>query len=248
MNIHLIPILASAAAAGEGHGGGFLMGKTPMELFVAGGPIMWPIIFLSFVTLTVVIERTIFAFREKSQRNPKHIKKVMELVSHGDLDGAAAYGQKSQDMLARIVGEALAHRKGSMEDAFSRAASQELARYSQGLAVMDTGITSAPLLGLLGTVTGMMNSFGKITNMAEAGTALTGGIAEALVATASGLFIAVVCLIPYNYLNSRLEEARREVDEVGATLELTLRHVGLHVDLTGGHALEDDGETATANA
>src|SRR5690606_3952480 len=139
----------------------------------------------------------------------------------------------------------LTHRKGSMEDAFGRAASQELSRYSQGLAVMDTAITAAPLLGLLGTVTGMMNSFGKIEDMANAGTALTEGIAEALVATMCGLAIAVVALIPYNYLNSRLEEARREIDEAGASLELTLRHVGLHVNsLSVGSSGDSTGEAS----
>ncbi|MDX2108821.1 MAG: MotA/TolQ/ExbB proton channel family protein [Verrucomicrobiota bacterium] len=218
--MQLVPVLAS----------GLLMGKTPMELFVVGGPIMWPMIFLSFVASTVVIERTIFAIREKSRRKASDVKKLMEMAHNGDLDGAAEFGKNSSDFIARILGEALSHRSGSMEDAFSRAASQELTRYSQGLAVMDTAITAAPLLGLLGTVTGMMNSFGKIEDMSQAGTSLTAGIAEALVATMCGLFIAVTSLIPYNYLNSRLEEARREVDEAGSTLELTLRHVGLNVD------------------
>lgn len=232
-------------------GAGFLMNKSPMELFVVGGPVMWPMIFLSFVAFTVVMERVIFALREKSRRRPKDVSRLMDLVSHGKIDEAAAYGQKSSDFIARIMGEALAHRGGSMEDAFMRASSQELARYNQGLPVLDTAITAAPLLGLLGTVTGMMNSFGKITGSLDP-TAITGGIAEALVATACGLFVAVTALIPYNYLNTRMEEARREVDEAGNSLELILRRVGVNVDLGGssghGETEAEDGQTATARA
>ncbi len=225
--------------------GGFLMGKTPMELFKEGGPIMWPMLFLSLVAATVTIERVLFAIREKAARKPADIHKVVEMVSHGDVDGAAEYGQKSSDFIARILGTALANRSTSMEDAFARAASQEIAAYNTGLAVMDTSITAAPLLGLLGTVTGMMASFGKVTGSLEV-TAITGGIAEALIATAAGLAIAVTALVPYNYLLSKLEESRREVDEAGATLELTLRHIGLST--TGFSASGSQGETAEANA
>lgn len=224
--------------------GGFLMGKTPMELFKEGGPIMWPMLFLSLVAATVTIERVLFAIREKAARKPADVQKVVELVSHGDLDGAAEYGQKSSDFIARVLGAALANRATSMEDAFARAASQEIAAYNTGLAVMDTAITAAPLLGLLGTVTGMMASFGKVTGSLEV-TSITGGIAEALIATASGLAIAVVSLIPYNYLLSKLEESRREVDEAGATLELTLRHIGMS---TSGFSASGQSETAEANA
>lgn len=93
-------------------------------------------------------------------------------------------------------------------------------RFRRGLGVLDTAITIAPLLGLLGTVTGMMHSFSLIGGDLSAPGAITGGIAEALIATAFGLCIAILCLVPYNFLNNRIEEVRREMEAASAQLEL----------------------------
>ena len=200
----------------------FLMNKTPMQLFIAGGVVMWPMILLSFVALTVVIERVIFAIVEKGRRKPQAIHEILNKVEEGDIDGAIAVGKENKsDFVARIVVAALENR-ASMSDAFGTAASSELARFSQGLAILDTAITAGPLLGLLGTVTGMMGAFGQISGELGAPTAITGGIAEALVATACGLCLAVTSLIPYAYLNSMQEDARRSIEEAGMSLELAL--------------------------
>lgn len=103
------------------------------------------------------------------------------------------------------------------------ASSEELHHFSRGLTLLDTVITLAPLLGLLGTVVGMIHSFGLLgADELGAPTAITGGIAEALIATASGLAVAITALIPFNYLNSRLEEARHELEQAGNRLELLL--------------------------
>ena len=209
----------------------FLMNKTPMELFIAGGVVMWPVILLSFVALTVVIERVLFAIIEKGKRKPDAIHEILVKVEAGDIEGAIEVGKTNKsDFVARIVVAALENRNGSMSDAFGRAASTELARFSQGLAVLDTAITAGPLLGLLGTVTGMMGSFGKISGDLSNPTVITGGIAEALVATACGLCLAVTCLIPYAYLNSMQEDARRSIEEAGMSLELALSKSGAITD------------------
>ncbi|MGA3006394.1 MAG: MotA/TolQ/ExbB proton channel family protein, partial [Opitutaceae bacterium] len=109
--------------------------------------------------------------------------------------------------------------------AFIRAANQEMTRFQQGLATLDTIITAAPLLGLLGTVTGMMRTFGALGtgDVSSSAGQITGGVAEALIATCCGLFIAVTCLFPYNYLNARVEESRREVDDAFNALELIIK-------------------------
>ena len=89
--------------------------------------------------------------------------------------------------------------------------------------MLDTIITLAPLLGLFGTVTGMINAFGLLGNAGlEAPTVITGGIAEALIATAFGLIIAIMALIPFNYLTSMLEEARHDIEDSATHLELLL--------------------------
>jgi len=89
--------------------------------------------------------------------------------------------------------------------------------------VLDTVITLAPLLGLLGTVTGMMGSFAVIGGDLSSPGAITGGIAEALIATAFGLGIAIAALLPFNYLNAREEEARMEMQDAASHVELHLR-------------------------
>ena len=89
--------------------------------------------------------------------------------------------------------------------------------------MLDTVITLAPLLGLFGTVTGMIHAFGLLGGKElEAPAVITGGIAEALIATAYGLLTAMVALIPFNYLNARLEEARHEIEDATTHLELLL--------------------------
>jgi biopolymer transport protein ExbB len=134
-------------------------------------------------------------------------------------------GKKSNDFVARILVYALTHKEHSLGNAFTRAANQEMQRFSQGLPTLDTCITAAPLLGLLGTVTGMMATFGALGASGDVATgagAIMGGIGEALIATACGLAIAITGLLPFNYLNARLEEARHEVEDASNSLEIII--------------------------
>ena len=195
-----------------------------MDLFLAGGPIMWPILLLSFILITVVVERLLFIMRENASREPEVVEKMLESVERRDIDNALAIGRKSKDYLAKILVYSLSNRDSSLSNAFVRASGQELARFQQGMATLDTCITAAPLLGLLGTVTGMMRTFGSLTGgdiAAQAGN-ITGGVAEALIATMCGLFLAILGLLPYNYLNARSEQAKQEVSDASHALEILL--------------------------
>lgn len=196
-----------------------------MDLFHAGGDIMWPILLLSFVAVTVIVERLLFIFRENASREPEVVQKMLESVEHRDIDGAVAMGKKSNDFVARILVYSLTNKEFSLSNAFVRASSQELARFSQGMATLDTCITAAPLLGLLGTVTGMMRTFAALYggDIGAAMGTVIGGVAEALIATMCGLGIAVTCLLPYNYLNARTEEAKHEIADASSALELLIK-------------------------
>ena len=114
----------------------------------------------------------------------------------------------------RTLGYALEHSEKSLANALLYAQAQELKRFRRGIPILDTVITLAPLLGLLGTVTGMMGSFSLIGGELSAPGAITGGIAEALIATAFGLGIAITALLPFNFLNTKLDEAQPR-DRVG---------------------------------
>lgn len=199
---------------------------TSMELFKHGGPIMWPILVVSFLLITVAIERVMFIVRENRRREPELVDKILEKVESNDTDGAVELGKKSQDYVARILVYALTHKEHSLGNAFTRAASQEMQRFGQGLPTLDTCITAAPLLGLLGTVTGMMGTFAALNSgsgdIGSAATKITGGVAEALIATMCGLAIAIMGLLPFNYLNARSEEARHDIEDASNSLEIII--------------------------
>ena len=201
------------------------MGQTPMELFVKGGPIMWPILLVSFLAVTVVVERVIFLMRERAARQPEVVEKMLERVEARDTAGALALGQQSSDYVARILVYALSHREHSLSNAFMRASNKELTRFQQGLAALDTCITAAPLLGLLGTVTGMMATFGALGegDLGASASKITGGVGEALIATACGLVIAIIGLFPFNILSSTVEAAKHDIADAWHALEVIIK-------------------------
>ena len=192
-------------------------------IFQKGGLIMWPLLLCSFVAVAVVIERLWFLTREKRSRNAAVVSRILTQVEHGDVELAIQQNVTATDFVAKTLVYGLQNRQDSVSSALLRAANKELQRFGQSLPVLDTIITVAPLLGLLGTVAGMIKSFGLLGDISLDNPAvITGGIAEALIATAFGLIIAIIALIPFNYLNSRLEEARHEIEDAATHLELLL--------------------------
>lgn len=184
---------------------------------------MWPILVASVVAVTVVLERLAFVLIAGAGRNRRQVHDIISCVERGEVDVARKLGANSRDFVARALVNALGHR-ANFSAAMLASASFELRRYSRGLTILDTIITLAPLLGLLGTVTGMIRSFGMLGG-AELGApaAITGGIAEALIATAFGLGVAITALLPFNYLNSREEKARLELQDAASKIELLLK-------------------------
>lgn len=185
---------------------------------------MWPLLLTSIVALTVVIERLLFVLLEKIRRQPATVERMLSAIERGEFEKAGALGKGSRDFIARALCYALNHE--DKLNAVARAAGRELQRYNRGLTVLDTAITLAPLLGLLGTVTGMIHAF-SLLGGSELGApaAITGGIAEALIATAFGLGVAILALLPFNYLNAVLEEARHEISDAASQLEAHVKSV-----------------------
>lgn len=184
---------------------------------------MWPLLLASVCALSVAIERLWFVFAQNLSRNRAEVAQILSDLEHGEIQEALRRGSASKDFVARALGRALAH-TSSFPEAMLSAAAIELNRYHRGLSVLDTVITLAPLLGLLGTVTGMISSF-SLLGGSELGApaAITGGIAEALIATAFGLGVAITALIPFNFLNARQESARIELQDAASRAELLLK-------------------------
>jgi len=191
-----------------------------VHIFKKGGPIMWPLLFASVLALGTVLERLLFLMLERFRRDQKAQDKFFAAVSSGDMQSAIAIGKRSKFYVVRAMGYALGHKETSLPSALLYAQAQELKRFRRGIPILDTVITLAPLLGLLGTVTGMMGSFSLIGGELSSPGAITGGIAEALIATAFGLGIAITALIPFNFLNARTEVARHEIESAATQLEL----------------------------
>lgn len=198
-----------------------------LALFQKGGPVMWPLLVASLVATSVIIERIFFVTRTQLHRNASAVERMFAAIEHGGIEEATRLGLGSSDFVARTLGRALEHRDISFTNGLLQAAGNELQRFNRGLSILDTVITLAPLLGLFGTVTGMIRAFGLLgPGDLSAPAQITGGIAEALIATAFGLLIAMMALLPFNYLNARLERARQEIENSAACLELFLLKVG----------------------
>ncbi len=185
---------------------------------------MWPLLVTSVISLAVVLDRLLFILVIKAERQPEVVEAILSQVEAGQMQKAINAGDKTRDFVARVLVYGLKHREISFTNALLKAANRELKQFNKGLSVLDTVITLAPLLGLLSTVTGMIHAFGLLGHKElDSPTVITGGIAEALIGTAFGLAIAVVALIPFNYMNSQMEEARHEIEDASTHLELLLK-------------------------
>jgi biopolymer transport protein ExbB len=201
-----------------------------IDTYIHGGPIMHPLLVVSILVFGTAIERFFFILREKKRRRLRDVHAMLEACESADFEKAIALGKKSNDYVARALTHALEHVETDISDALGLAAALEIKRFKRGFFVLDTGMTIAPLLGLLGTVTGMMGSFAAIGGDMGAPTAITGGIAEALIATAFGLVIAMTGLVPFNYLNNMVEDAEHELEVAASKLELIIEKNKKHQD------------------
>lgn len=199
-----------------------------IALLAKGGLIMIPLLASSVLSLTVIIERGFFWWRLRKQASDVSI---LQCIDAGDLEQASKMANESHHPIARVLQAGLQYRHRSPGLAMAAAAQAELRRVKTYLPILDTIITLAPLLGLLGTITGMISAFGLVS---ETGLgqphAITGGVAEALIATATGLCIAIMTLIPYNYFRSKIEQLMERMEEQATRLELFLSRSSLKAD------------------
>lgn len=178
------------------------------DLFLKGGIIMFPLALLSILGVAVVIEKLV-NLRNRKVLTPEIISCIESLRSPADIPMAIKICERHQTPIAHIIraglDEALtanADARQVMEDTGRR----EIKRLERYLVVLETVAAASPLLGLLGTVLGMINVFSviSIAGVGQAGL-LSGGIAQALITTAFGLFIGIPSLIAYNFCDSRVE-------------------------------------------
>ena len=203
-------------------GGPQVTGNFLIDNYRKGGPIMLPILLTSIVAVTVVLERIFWWLSRWFRRDPKRIEKVFTAIEVGDVAEASRLSRDTRDPVLRMIWNGLNHQHASLQGALQVAAGIEIKRAGRFLVVMDTLVTLAPLLGLLGTITGLIRSFSFLGNEELAVQAVTGGIAEALIATACGLGIAIFSLIPFNFFTSRVSNLEFELQTGATNLEVML--------------------------
>ena len=192
-----------------------------IDVFLKGGPVMYPLLGCSIIALTVIIERAFFWVREDMRRNQPLVDHILELCREGDWDTVKEQVAGSRDYIIRILVNGIVHKEFSMTKAMETAASDEIKRMRRHLGALDTMITVAPLLGIFGTVLGIITSFEILgATGIEHPQAVTAGIAQALITTASGLGIAILSVFPFNYFNSRAEGAALAIEKYATSLEI----------------------------
>jgi biopolymer transport protein ExbB len=191
------------------------------DIFDKGGPIMYPLLACSIIALAVVIDRAIFWIKLGFQRKPSLVDDVLELSRQGDWEAIRKRTMNAKDYIIKILVSGILHREFSMIKAMEAAAADEIKHMRRFMGVLDTMITVAPLLGIFGTVLGIISSFDVLgTAGIEHPQAVTSGIAQALITTAAGLGIAILSVFPYNYFNSRVENAAVLIEKYATSLEI----------------------------
>jgi biopolymer transport protein ExbB len=208
-----------------------------LETFDHGGWVMWPVTATFFLALCVLLERAIWWISLKRSLRPSLQEQAREAIGSGDFPTAWQLCQQVPDPFLHNLEEGIAHAHTSMLAAMHLHATKWIERAEARMWVLGTIITLAPLLGLLGTVVGLMGSFASLGDDALGVTKVTGGIAEALIATAAGLAIAIGCLLPYNYFRKRVATFR-------GAFERWINHVELLVQAAKAHGQDLDAYAA----
>ena len=182
---------------------------------------MYPLLFCSLVAITVVIDRILFWMREDMRRDRNLVDRVLELCQKGEWEEVKNSVTGSRDYIIKILITGILHRDFSMVKAMESAAAEEVKRMRRYMTILDTMITVAPLLGIFGTVIGIISSFDLLGGAGiEHPQAVTAGIAQALITTAAGLAIAILSVFPYNYFNSRVQDAVITIEKYATSLEI----------------------------
>lgn len=187
-----------------------------ISLFQAGGFIMWPLLLLSLACGGVIIER-VFAFRELGHIAPRLAQRVATLAREGQWDEAQRLCQSTSGPVAACLYVVLQRREQSatsIERHVEETGQKYFVQLERGLPLLDTTTTISPLLGLLGTILGMIGAFNAIASQARRGNsdAVLAGVGEALYATAAGIVIAVICFVAYNAFAARLRRVESETE------------------------------------
>lgn len=183
-----------------------------VETFILGGWVMWPIVATFFLALCCILDRLVWWLWLRRRLRPVLQQQAREALGTGDFAAAWKLTEGASDPYLRNLREGMAHANTSMLAAMQLDATELIDKSEARMWVISTLITLAPLLGLFGTVVGIMGSFSFVGDDDLAASKVSGGIAEALIATAAGIGIAIFCLLPYNFFRKRVAVLRGSLE------------------------------------
>jgi len=195
------------------------------QLLIAGGPVMWPIILCSVVALAIFLERLIY-FRSIKINTQQFLEGILEQIKRHQIKEALQLCDKVSHPMAHILKAGILkydQPRSRIKESMENASLYEIPKLEKSLPALSTIAHICPLLGLLGTATGMVRCFQAIS--AKAATFdtivmsdLSAGIWEALLTTVAGLVVAIPAYLVYNYLASLVNNAILEMDKAAAEL------------------------------
>ncbi len=201
-----------------------------LSILIKGGWVMLPIFISSIIAVAIIIERYI-VLKKASINVPSFLIKIRNFLKRKDVKGAIEYCMEEKSPMSNIVKKGLKkYRFGHQRvmEAIDAAGKQEISRLEKGLTVLATVAGVAPLLGFLGTVTGMISAFMRIQDLQGSASPsdLAGGIWEALLTTAFGLIVGIVALTFYNYFVARVNKLVVEMELISNDVVDVLEETG----------------------
>ncbi len=200
-----------------------------IELFIQGGPFMYPLLAASIIGAAVIIERAVTLSRARTDVR-KLMRKVLDALHSKGIEAAAAECERTRGPIAAILHAGLKRAERgteAVERGIETAATIETSFLERGLIWLSTLATIAPLLGFLGTVSGMIRAFNAIAEAEQVNAKLVAsGISEALITTATGLLIAIPIQAFHNFFVAQIDRFIIEMEESTADLVDTLVMVG----------------------
>ena len=195
------------------------------RIFLAGGALMWPILLCSIFALAIILEK-FWHLQKISIDTQEFLSKILEKMKRHDTKEALQICDNTKSPIANILKAGILkydRPRPQIIEAIEDASLYEIPRIEKNLPALATIAHISPLLGLLGTVTGMVRCFQTIQAKAAvfqpvSAADLAGGIWEALLATAAGLIVAIPAFVVYNYLVSRINNFMREMEKASTEL------------------------------
>lgn len=188
-----------------------------LHLFNAGGFMMYPLLLCSIIVVTIFFER--YRYYASNRSDTEKLSEIIsDSLNRGDIDGLKEALREDGGIPAGVVLTAanILGTQGNQATIIEGAAVHAAGLLKNYLNYLDVIVTLSPLMGLLGTVIGMIGSFDVLSTAEGQPFAITGGVAEALVCTATGLFVAIIALIAYTYLSQQVSHFVASIEKVSS--------------------------------